>query len=70
MKQYYFDDKTIGMINFLVSNQSFTIIKYFNVIAITLLANNDIIVMKLSFISYCFFNVHYTKKIKYHKQLL
>ena len=46
MKQYYFDDKNIGMINFLVSNQSFTIIKYFNVIAITLLANNDIIVMK------------------------
>ena len=46
MKQYYFDDKNIGMINFLVSNRSFTIIKYFNVIAITLLANNDIIVMK------------------------
>ena len=46
MKQYYFDDKNIGMIIFLVSNQSFTIIKYFNVIAITLLANNDIIVMK------------------------
>ena len=63
MKQYYFDDKNIGMINFLVSNQSFTIINYFNVMAITLLANNDIIVMKLSFISYCFFNVHYTKKI-------